>query len=287
MNRLWSKFQPLVFFDVAIDGVQKGRVVVEVFTETTPIAAKNFRALAVGYGTRTLRRHSSTGNTTDTDVKLWYKNSRFHRILPGLMIQGGDILYGNGYGSISIYGRVFVDEHFHLSHNRPGLLSMANAGPDTNGCQFFITTQPALHLDNKHVIFGHVICGYDIVKLVEQQGSPTGRPMAEVIMTDCGELSREGYLQEVCWERERLQAKVEERKKQEIFELNLYFHCKRLGIEYVPRAVREMRQAEIGRDYQQEVTARSEQTVKIDEDLKRIQHVERKLKDLVIDYSKT
>lgn len=155
------------------------------------------------------------------------------------MIQGGDVLYGNGYGATSVYGKVFVDEHFGVRHDRPGMLSMANSGPNTNGCQFFITTAPAPHLDGKHVAFGQVVVGYDIVKEIESFGSADGRPRAHVEITDSGELNEAGFLAEVAYERTRLRAKIDAEKDRDIEELRIYNECLRSGIEYVPRPVRE------------------------------------------------
>lgn len=155
------------------------------------------------------------------------------------MIQGGDVLYGNGYGATSVYGKVFVDEHFGIRHDRPGMLSMANSGPNTNGCQFFITTAPAPHLDGKHVAFGQVVVGYDIVKEIESLGSADGRPRGHVVITDSGELNEAGFLAEVAYERTRIRAKIEAEKDRDIEELRIYNECLRSGIEYVPRPIRE------------------------------------------------
>lgn len=149
------------------------------------------------------------------------------------------MLYSNGYGTTSIYGKVFVDEHFAVRHDRPGMLSMANAGPNTNGCQFFITTAPAPHLDGRHVAFGQVVVGYDIVKEIEALGSSDGRPRAQVYITDSGELNEAGYLAEVAYERTRLRAKIEVERERDVEELRIYNECLRSGIDYVPRPVRE------------------------------------------------
>merc|ERR1712232_636489 len=118
-----------------------------------------------------------------------YKNCPFHRIIPGFMCQGGDFTNFNGTGGKSIYGSKFEDESFDLNHTRPGLLSMANAGPNTNGSQFFITTSVTDWLNGKHVVFGEVMEGYDVVQKMENVGSGSGRTMADVTITDCGELA--------------------------------------------------------------------------------------------------
>jgi cyclophilin family peptidyl-prolyl cis-trans isomerase len=152
------------------------------YADTTPRTAENFRQLCTGESTRT----ASTGQ------KLHYKGSLFHRVIPNFMIQGGDFTRGDGTGGESIYGEKFADENFLVKHTEAGLLSMANAGPGTNGSQFFITSKATPHLDGKHVVFGRVIEGIEVFRLIE--GTPTNagdRPTADCVISDCGVLQEE------------------------------------------------------------------------------------------------
>ncbi|KAJ3187738.1 peptidyl-prolyl cis-trans isomerase cpr6 [Gaertneriomyces sp. JEL0708] len=172
---------PRCFFDIEIAGENAGRVVFELFASTVPKTAENFRALCTG----------ERGRSTKSDVLFWYKGSTFHRIIPEFMIQGGDFTKHDGTGGESIYGSVFADESFERKHDTDFLLSMANKGPNTNGSQFFITTAPAPHLDGKHVVFGRVVSGQDVVKKIEEL--PTDRkdrPHDRVVVANCGELER-------------------------------------------------------------------------------------------------
>ncbi|PVV01062.1 hypothetical protein BB560_004536 [Smittium megazygosporum] len=161
---------PRVFFNVSADGQALGRIVMELRSDVVPKTAENFRALATG------------------EKGYGYKGCVFHRVIPGFMLQGGDFTRHNGTGGKSIYGERFADENFQLRHTEPFLLSMANAGPNTNGSQFFITVAPTSWLDGKHVVFGKVVEGTDIVKKVEALGSNSGRTSKKIIIDDCGQL---------------------------------------------------------------------------------------------------
>lgn len=168
---------PQVFFDITIGGEPAGRIVMELRADVTPKTAENFRALCTG--------EKGVGQA---GKPLHYKGSTFHRIIPEFMCQGGDFTRGNGTGGESIYGMKFEDENFQLKHTEPGLLSMANAGPGTNGSQFFLTTVATPWLDGKHVVFGRVVEGMDVVKAMEQVGSRSGQTTQPVVIADCGQL---------------------------------------------------------------------------------------------------
>jgi len=169
--------RPKVFFDVTIGSKNAGRIVFELYNDVVPKTAENFRALCTG--------EKGTGKS---GKPLHFKGSVFHRIIPDFMIQGGDFTKGNGTGGESIYGEKFADENFKIKHTKPGLLSMANAGKNTNGSQFFITTIVTDWLDGKHVVFGEVIEGMDIVKQLEAQGSGNGATRTKCSISDCGQL---------------------------------------------------------------------------------------------------
>jgi len=170
---------PRVFFDVSIDGKHSGRLIMELFANVTPKTAENFRALCTGE-----KGKGKSGKN------LHFKGCVFHRIIPDFMIQGGDFTRFNGTGGESIYGNKFADENFKLKHKSAGTLSMANSGPNTNGSQFFITTTATSWLDGKHVVFGKVVEGLNIVKLMEKQGSKSGTTKSRVMISDCGELKK-------------------------------------------------------------------------------------------------
>uniref|UniRef100_A0A8C4DG40 E3 SUMO-protein ligase RanBP2 n=1 Tax=Dicentrarchus labrax TaxID=13489 RepID=A0A8C4DG40_DICLA len=161
---------PRVFLKVAADGETLGTITVELFSHIVPKTAENFRALCTnekGFG---------------------FRDSIFHRVIPSFMCQGGDITKGDGTGGKSIYGSKFEDENFDVRHTGPGILSMANRGRDTNNSQFFITLKKAEHLDFKHVAFGWVQDGMDVVQQMEEFGTKTGTPTKKLVVTDCGQL---------------------------------------------------------------------------------------------------
>merc|ERR1711874_567787 len=172
-NSCGKKKRSKVYLELTADGEELGRIEIELFDSLVPRTTENFRQLCTG------------------EPGFGYKGSKGHRVIPGFMIQGGDFERGDGYGGYSIYGNKFEDEKFALIHDTPGILSMANTGPDTNGSQFFITTMPAPHLDGKHVVFGKLAdmgVSFAVLKKIEKLGSRSGSVSKTVIIKDCGEI---------------------------------------------------------------------------------------------------
>eukprot|EP00428_Durinskia_dybowskii_P066263 CAMPEP_0170378320 /NCGR_PEP_ID=MMETSP0117_2-20130122/12747_1 /TAXON_ID=400756 /ORGANISM="Durinskia baltica, Strain CSIRO CS-38" /LENGTH=199 /DNA_ID=CAMNT_0010633685 /DNA_START=57 /DNA_END=657 /DNA_ORIENTATION=- len=164
---------PKVYFDMTIGGSPAGRIVMELRADVAPKTAENFRALCTG--------EKGMGKS---GKPLHFKGSAFHRVIPDFMCQGGDFTAGNGTGGESIYGSKFADENFTLKHAGPGILSMANAGPNTNGSQFFLCTVKTAWLDGKHVVFGQVTEGMEVVKRIEAVGSQSGKTSQPVVIAD-------------------------------------------------------------------------------------------------------
>ncbi|KAK3884398.1 hypothetical protein Pcinc_011335 [Petrolisthes cinctipes] len=165
-----KKGNPQVYFDIKIGKSLVGRIVMQLRADVVPKTVDNFRCLCThekGYG---------------------YQGSTFHRIIPNFMCQGGDFTNHNGTGGRSIYGAKFEDENFKLRHTGPGILSMANSGPNSNGSQFFLTTERTEWLDNKHVVFGQVVSGLNVIRKMEKCGAKSGKPTEKVVISNCGEL---------------------------------------------------------------------------------------------------
>ena len=169
---------PVVFFDITIGGQPSGRILMELYKDVCPKTAENFRQLC-------------TGEFKLNGVPIGYKNSAFHRVMKDFMVQGGDFLKGDGTGSLSIFGEKFADENFDLKHDTPGLLSMANSGPNTNGCQFFITCAKCDWLDGKHVVFGKVLDQASMLVVRRAENVPVvanNKPRLPIIISECGEM---------------------------------------------------------------------------------------------------
>lgn len=165
------------FFDLTMGGAPLGRVTFKLYDDVTPKTCRNFRALCTG----------DSGKRSGQGKNLHFKGSSFHRVIKDFMLQGGDFTAGNGTGGWSIYGETFADENFAKTHTKPGLLSMANAGPDTNGSQFFVTTITCPWLDGKHCVFGEVTDGMDIVRQIEKTATDSGdKPYQQVMIKNCG-----------------------------------------------------------------------------------------------------
>ena len=164
-----------VYFDITLEGNMLGRIVFGLYGDVVPKTVENFVQIAQG-----------TQKSKTTGKVMTYKGTKFHRIINNFMAQGGDFEYGNGRGGESIYGKNFADENFELGHPRPYLLSMANAGPNTNGSQFFITFRETSWLDGKHVTFGEVLGGKDVVDVLNQIGTQDGKPKKTAVIVDCG-----------------------------------------------------------------------------------------------------
>jgi peptidyl-prolyl isomerase H (cyclophilin H) len=167
---------PVVFLDVSLSGQVVGRIKIELFAHLVPRTAENFRQLC-------------TGEYLKNSIPQGYKNAPFHRIIKDFMIQGGDFVRGDGSGSASIYGDMFEDEGFFMNHSGPGLVSMANSGANTNGCQFFITCAPCDFLDGKNVVVGRVLEGMSAVRKIEETSvGVLNRPKVPVVISECGQM---------------------------------------------------------------------------------------------------
>ncbi|OSC98540.1 hypothetical protein PYCCODRAFT_993814 [Trametes coccinea BRFM310] len=178
--------RPRVFFDVSIDNQPSGRIIFELFNDTAPKTCENFRALCTG----------EKGLSPLSERPLYYKNSIIHRSIKDFMIQGGDFTKRNGTGGESIYGGPFPDEDLSRPLDAPGLLCMANKGPNTNNSQFFVTLRDCPHLNGKHVVFGRVIRGFEVVqRIAEVPTDEKDRPRVPVVIANCGELMLRSQVQ--------------------------------------------------------------------------------------------
>ncbi|KAL6211950.1 hypothetical protein ACLB2K_017173 [Fragaria x ananassa] len=175
-----------VYLDIDIEEQRLGRIVIGLYGQVVPKTVENFRALCTGEKGKGVK-----------GKLLHYKGTPFHRIVSGFMIQGGDIIHGDGKGYESIYGGTFADENFKVKHSHAGTVSMVNTGPDSNGSQFFITTIKASWLDGEHVVFGKVIQGMDMVYAIEGgAGTYSGKPRKKVVIADSGEIPKDKWDEE-------------------------------------------------------------------------------------------
>ena len=165
-----KRAKPRCYLEISIGTEHCGRVVIELNQDLVPRTAENFRALCTG------------------EKGMGYKGCPFHRIIPQFMCQGGDFTNQNGTGGRSIYGNKFDDENFSLKHTGRGTVSMANSGPNTNGSQFFICLAKTDWLDGKHVVFGRVVEGMEVLGKMEAMGTQSGKTSRQVVITDCGEI---------------------------------------------------------------------------------------------------
>ncbi|MQL99474.1 hypothetical protein Taro_032189 [Colocasia esculenta] len=200
---------PIVFFDVTIGSIPAGRIKMELFADIVPKTAENFRWVVVSQyaglvesvHVRALQCESRVASfcvgfsfrsyaLVNTGIPVGYKGCQFHRVIKDFMIQGGDFIKGDGSGCVCIYGSKFEDENFIAKHTGPGLLSLANSGPGTNGCQFFVTCAKCEWLDNKHVVFGRVLGDSLLVvrKIENVATGPNNRPKLACIIAECGEM---------------------------------------------------------------------------------------------------
>mmetsp|Transcript_37342 Transcript_37342/g.100059 ORF Transcript_37342/g.100059 Transcript_37342/m.100059 type:complete len:187 (+) Transcript_37342:141-701(+) len=175
------ELRPKVYLDVSVNDAAAERLVLELRGDVVPKTVENFRALCTG--------EAGVGRS---GRPLHLKGCGFHRVLHDFMCQGGDFTRGDGTGGESIYGKRFADENFELKHSEPGVVSMANGGPDTNGSQFFITFRKAPWLDGKHVVFGRVVEGLELLRKIEALGTHSGKPAGRLVISDCGQLAAAG-----------------------------------------------------------------------------------------------